>query len=273
MSNDGPKIYVVADSEGPTGVAEYWARNLPPTSPRLRPFRELMTGDVNAAVQGCFNAGASAVVVKDDGFRDRNLLPELLDPRAQLILSGGPLLKGLDEHFAGVMLVGFHAMEGATDAVLAHTWSSARRRRYWFNGREGGELAAYAIAAGHDHGVPIIMATGCTGLCREAHAWLGQDLVTVPVKQLRPDGTVDLFPAADTHPQIRAGARVAVERAHHCQPYRTRFPLAVRLQLTDPETTTGYVAWRRQHKPDWPARRTGPCTLAASLHATHHLVL
>ena len=148
MSNDGPKIFIVADSEGPTGVAEYWARNLPPTSPRLRSFRELMTGDVNAAIQGCFDAGASAVVVKDDGFRDRNILPALLDPRAQLILSGDSLLDGLDEHFAGVLLVGFHAMEGATDAVLAHTWSSTRRRRYWFNGREGGELAAYAIAAG-----------------------------------------------------------------------------------------------------------------------------
>ena len=201
MRNDGPKIYVVADSEGPTGVAEYWARNLPSTSPRLRPFRELLTGDVNAAVQGCFDAGASAVVVKDDGFRDRNILPELLDPRAQLILSGGPLLNGLDEHFAGVMLVGFHAMEGATDALLAHTWSSARRRRYWFNGREGGELATYAIAAGHDHGVPIIMATGCTGLCREAHAWLGQDLVTVPVKQLRSDGTAGPVPGRGHAPQ------------------------------------------------------------------------
>ena len=52
-----------------------------------------------------------------------------------------------------------HAMEGAKDGVLAHTWSSARRRRYWFNGREGGEVAAYAIVAGHDHGVPIIMTT------------------------------------------------------------------------------------------------------------------
>ncbi len=273
MTNNRPTIFIVADSEGPTGVAEYWARNLPSTSPRLRPFRELMTGDVNAAVQGCFDAGASAVVVKDDGFRDRNILPELLDPRAQLILSGGSLLDGLDEHFAGVMLVGFHAMEGATDAVLAHTWSSARRRRYWFNGREGGELAAYAIAAGHDHGVPIIMATGCTGLCREAHAWLGPDLVTVPVKRLRSDGTVDLFPAADTHSRIRAGARTAVERAHQHRPYRTRFPLAVRLQLTDPETTTGYVAWRQQHKPDWPAHRTGPRTLGAILQTTTHLVL
>ena len=208
--------------------AEYWARNLPPTSPRLRPFRELLTGDVNAAVQGCFDAGASAVVVKDDGFRDRNILPELLDPRARLILSGGPLLNGLDEHFAGVMLVGFHAMEGATDAVLAHTWSSARRRRYWFNGREGGELAAYAIAAGHDHGVPIIMATGCTGLCREAHAWLGQDLVTVPVKQLRSDGTADLFPAEGTRPNITRGRRTGAPPAAVPHPVPAGGALAAR---------------------------------------------
>ena len=47
----------------------------------------------------------------------------------------------------------------------------------------------------------------------------------------------------------------------------------MRLQLTDPATTTGYIAWRRQHKPDWPAHRTGTCTLEASLPTTHHLVL
>ena len=68
------------------------------------------------------------VYVKDDGFRDKNLLPELIDERAKLLPNGGPILNGLDESFAGVMLVGFHAMEGAKDGVLAHSWSSARRR-------------------------------------------------------------------------------------------------------------------------------------------------
>lgn len=272
MSSDGPRIYIVADSEGPTGVAEYWARNLPPASPRLRSFRELMTGDVSAAVHGCFEAGASKVIVKDDGFRDQNILPELLDQRAQLILSGGPLLNGLDRSFAGVMLIGFHAMEGATESVLAHTWSSARRRRYWFNGQEAGELAAYAIAAGQ-HRVPVIMATGCAGLCREAHAWLGREVGTVAVKQLRPDQTVDLFPSEHTRPRIRAGARRAVEWASRLQPYLARFPLNVRLQLADPETASSYVEWRLQHRPDWPGRRTGDCTIEASLQTTEHLVL
>ena len=123
------KFYIAVDSEGPTGVNEYWARNLKADSPRLSRFRELLTDDVNAAVEGCFVAGATEVLVKDDGFRDRNILRDRLDSRARLIPSGGPLLHGLDASFAGVMLVGFHAREGASRSVLPHTWSSARRRR------------------------------------------------------------------------------------------------------------------------------------------------
>ena len=266
------KIYIAVDSEGPTGVAEYWARNLKPDSPRLKHFRELLTRDVNAAVTGCLAAGATEVVVKDDGFRDRNVIRNLLDKRARLVPSGGPLLYGLDSTFAGVMLVGFHAREGATDAVLAHTWSSARRRRYWFNGREGGELAAYAIVASHDHNVPIIMATGCDGLCREAREWLGKDVVTVSVKRLQANGKVELDPGEQTWPRITAGARRAVSQLKRYHPFQVRFPLHIRLQLKNPEVTSGYVKWRQQNKPDWPGNRTGPRTLEAHLKSTRHMV-
>ena len=107
-------------------------------------------------------------------------------------------------------MIGLHAMEGAADGVLAHTWSSARRRRYWFNGREGGEVAAYAIVAGHNHQVPVIMATGCSGLCRETQELLGPHVVTVSVKQKLSDGSTKLFPAAETQRAISAGAQQAI---------------------------------------------------------------
>jgi len=267
------KYYIAVDSEGPTGVNEYWARHLKADSPRLPGFRELLTDDVNAAVEGCFAAGATEVWVKDDGFRDRNIIRKRLDPRAKLIPSGGPLLHGLDATFAGVMLVGFHAREGAPRSVLAHTWSSARRRRYTFNGREAGELAAYAIVAGHDHGVPIVMATGCDGLCREAHGWLGPDVVTVSVKRVGPEGSVVLDPASITRPRITAGARLAVERASKLKPFGITFPLHVTLQLKDDATTGGYVDWRILNKPDWPGHRTGTRVIEAWLKSTRHLGL
>ena len=265
------KIYIAVDSEGPTGVDEYWARNRKEGDPKIEYFRGLMTADVNAAIAGCFDAGADEVLVKDDGFRDRNLLHDRLDKRARL-LPAGPLLSGLDPTFSGVMLIGLHAMEGATDAVLAHTWSSARRRRYWFNGREGGEVAAYAIVAGHDHKVPVIMATGCTGLCRETRQLLGSHVVAVPVKQKLEDGSIKLFSAAATRRAISAGAKQAVARRDTFSPLQVKFPLHVRLQLKDKPTTDGYIKWRQDNKPDWPGRRTGDNTLEATLVSTKHIV-
>jgi len=269
----GAKIYLAVDSEGPTGVAEYWARNLKSGDPKLPRYRRLMTDDVNAAVRGCFAAGAAEVYVKDDGFRDKNLLVERLDKRAKLITGGSRLLYGLDSSFDGVMLIGFHAMEGAEDGVLAHTWSSARRRRYWFNGREGGEVAAYAIVAGHDHGVPIIMASGCSGLGREARAWLGQDTVTVAVKRKRQDGSVELFEPNSTQKASAEGASKAVRQIARYRPFSSRFPLKIRLQLKDKQVTEGYIKWRRESKPDWPGKRAGANTLEATLRSTKHIVL
>ena len=267
------KFYIAVDSEGPTGVNEYWARNLKADSPRLTGFRQLLTDDVNAAVEGCFAAGATEVYVKDDGFRVRNIIRKRLDPRARLIPSGGPLLHGLDNTFAGVLLVGFHAREGAPRSVLPHTWSSGRRRRYRFNGREAGELAAYAIVAGNDHGVPIVMVTGCDGLCREAREWLGDAVVAVSVKRVAAAGSVVLDPPGITGPRITAGARQAIERSPKLKPFRIRFPIHVTLQLKDDATTRGYVNWRDLNKPDWPGRRTGPRTIEAWLKNTRHLCL
>jgi D-amino peptidase len=272
-SNKPPlKIYIAVDSEGPTGVAEYWARNLKPGDPKRQRYRELMTDDVNAAIVGCFAAGAAEVYVKDDGFRDQNLLPGRLDERAKLLPGGPTLLHGLDDSFSGVMLIGFHAMEGAQDAVLPHTWSSSRRRRYWFNGREGGEVAAYAIVAGHDHQVPIIMATGCTGLCREVGALLGKHVVAVAVKRRPKDGSVELTPPDVTRPAISAGARQAVAQIEKYKPYHVKFPLHVRLQLKNKRVTDGYEKWRRDNKRDWPGRRINDNTLEATLKTTKHIV-
>lgn len=45
--------------------------------------RRFLTGDVNAAIQGAFDAGATAVVVNRSHGSMRNLLTEDLDPRAE----------------------------------------------------------------------------------------------------------------------------------------------------------------------------------------------
>lgn len=272
-TKDSIKIMIAVDTEGPTGVNEYWARNLKDGDPKIDHYRRLLTNDVNAAIQGCFLAGATEVYLRDDGFRDRNVILEELDKRVKLVSGHEYLLQGLDETFDGVILVGLHAMEGTEQAVLPHTWSSARRRQYWFNGKPAGEIAAYAVAASYRHGVPVIMVTGCNGACKEATDLLGRKVTTVAVKTVSKEGAVTLFPPSTTYPQIVSGAKRAVQRLESVKALPIAFPLHVRLELKDKETTDGYMQWRKDNKPDWPGRRAGENAIEAELMDILHLIL
>ncbi len=66
-------------------------------------FREIMTGDVNAAIEAAFDNGATRVVVRDAHATARNILPAQLDKRAELIRgwSGRPysMMDGIDNTF------------------------------------------------------------------------------------------------------------------------------------------------------------------------------
>jgi D-aminopeptidase len=116
------------------------------------------------------------------------------------------------------------------------------------------------------------MATGCTGLCREVHELLGEDVVTVAVKRKREDGSIELYPPRQTQLAIAGGAKRAVSLIGRYRPLQTKFPLHVRLQLKDKPTTDGYLKWRRDNKPDWPGRRTSDNTLEATLKTTKYIV-
>ncbi len=81
------KILIAADMEGITGVTTW--DQVDPTHPEYIRFRKLMTEDVNAAIRGAADAGATEIVVADGHSRGSNILIEELDPRARLN-SGSP---------------------------------------------------------------------------------------------------------------------------------------------------------------------------------------
>ncbi|OGO36246.1 MAG: hypothetical protein A2W35_10320 [Chloroflexi bacterium RBG_16_57_11] len=81
------KILIAADMEGITGVVSWDQVN--PNHAEYSRFRRLMTADVNAAIRGAFEGGASQVTVSDGHNNGRNILIEELDPRARLN-SGSP---------------------------------------------------------------------------------------------------------------------------------------------------------------------------------------
>ena len=77
-------VYISADMEGIGGVST-WSVQASSKGREYEKFRRLMTLEVNAAVAGAFDAGATNVLVSDSHGDGQNIDVELLDPRARLI--------------------------------------------------------------------------------------------------------------------------------------------------------------------------------------------
>src|SRR6476659_796502 len=80
----GPRIFVVTDMEGVGGVNNA-DEQLLPGQRRYEESRRLLTGELNAAVEGALAAGATEVVVWDGHDGSRSLSIEDIHPRARLI--------------------------------------------------------------------------------------------------------------------------------------------------------------------------------------------
>src|SRR5699024_4105478 len=77
------KVYIVADGEGVSGVVH--SSEMHHSGERYQEFRRLMTKDVNAAIAGAFDGGATEVVVNDAHWSMLNVIYEELDQRAEII--------------------------------------------------------------------------------------------------------------------------------------------------------------------------------------------
>ncbi len=77
------KIYISADMEGITGVI-HWDETSG-NHPDYQYFRQIMTNEVNAAIEGALEQGATEIVVRDAHSSARNLIPDKLHESALLI--------------------------------------------------------------------------------------------------------------------------------------------------------------------------------------------
>lgn len=227
------KILIAADMEGITGVTN-WEQVTPGHSEYPR-FRKLMTEDVNAAVRGCFDAGADEVLVTDGHEYGANILIEELDPRARLN-SGSPsprsMMEGIDETVSAVFFVGYHARNGSADAILDHTWSSRSVANIWINDLLTGEYGLNAALAGH-FAVPVILVTGDQTACAQTQELLG-DLETVVVKRAVGRFAAECLTPAVTREMIYQASSRAVTRLKQGRapnPFVVDSPVEIRIEF------------------------------------------
>ena len=218
------KVFISVDMEGISGIVH--SDQTTPGTDEYADGCAWMVADVNAAVEGAFAAGATDVVVNDSHGSMRNINPAQLHPRAVLI-SGSPkplsMMQGIDSSFAACLFIGYHARAGTENAVLDHTISSSVVRSIRVNGIEMPELGLNAVLAGC-FGVPAVLVSGDTAVCRQAAEILGKDVVTVAVKEAYGRLAARLVPMAEARLKITAGVKEALGKLASAKPYTLSAP-------------------------------------------------
>ena len=235
------KVYVMVDMEGISGVV--LPEQVSGTGEYER-ARKYITDDANACVEGCFNGGATDVLVVDAHWRGFSIHWDLFDSRATLSQGRSHHLDGRMHSIAeydALILLGYHAMAGTPGAVLEHTMTSKGWQNLWINGRLAGEIAIDAGIAG-DAGVPTIMASGCDKACKEAQDWMPGIHPAVVKTGLGTTGA-ELLGRTKAHDLIRRTAETACKNYKSIKPLVHNKPLTMRLELvergTPPQTIGG----------------------------------
>jgi D-amino peptidase len=227
------KVYVSVDMEGIGGVST-WTVQAAPGGREYEKFCRLMTEEVNAAIAGAYDAGATDVLVSDShgSGSAQNIDLELLDQRAQLVRAWPrplQMMQGIDDTFAAVVFIGYHAREGQVNAGLPHTFTGRLEAK--LNGITTSEAGFNAAIAG-DFGVPVVFLSGDQTAGQETQQLLGL-IETVAVKEAG-----GYFSATMMHPEesqrlIRAGVKRGVEHRGQIKPYQLARPVELELKFFD----------------------------------------
>ena len=226
------QVYLSVDMEGVAGVVHVDQTRR--TGHDYERARRWMTAEANAAIEGAFDAGATAVLVNDSHGDMRNFVLDELDPRAELIsgsLKPLSMVEGVTAKFACALFVGYHAGAGSKAGILDHTYYGRVVNRLRVNGRDWNETAINAAVCG-SLGVPVVLVTGDSTVCAQAKEHLG-DVETVTVKE-----AITRYAARAIHPEkarglIRAGAARAVRRAAEIQPFRPKPPFDLEIDFVN----------------------------------------
>jgi D-aminopeptidase len=132
-------------------------------------------------------------------------------------------------------------MNGVQDAVLHHTQSHIGELKYWYNDVECGEIAQSSLVLGH-FDAPVVMATGCNRACEEARRFLGEEIVTVEVKEGLSRTSCRMIAPPAARELIHAGAAEAMGRVAQCRPLKYDLPIRGRLRIENKETVDQYAA-------------------------------
>jgi len=228
------KVLISADGEGVSGITS--SDELVKGKAEYERFRHLMTADVNAAIEGAAAAGADEIIVNDSHWGMNNILPEELDPRADLVRGfHKPLcmMHGVEDDIDTIFCVGYHAKVGHSDGVANETMIGREMIEIRMNGRPVGELDINATIAAH-YGRSISLVTGDDAFVNEARDTLGDDVEASITKYAIDRWTARCVGLDRSRASIRAAAERATRRAADgaFRPIQLDLPITYEVEFT-----------------------------------------
>ena len=218
-------IFVITDAEGVAGVCRQ-----DQTDPKDADMRQLLTGEVNAAVEGFLAGGADEVIVWDAHDGSQSLSALTIHPRAKLVMGGLGATMTCERGYAGIAFVGQHSMANVRMGIMAHSYSSLGIQNMLMNGRPVGEIGTRAALAGW-HRIPVIFLSGDTAAAEELKAIVPQAEV-VAVKEGLARYTCITMSAEEARGAIRDGAARAMKKLGQIPPYRIEGPVTFEIEHT-----------------------------------------
>ena len=234
------RIYLSVDMEGISGVTRW--QDVITSGQDYQLARSWMTADVNAAIAGARDAGATEFVVEENHGVEMlcNLLLDEIDPTADVVRGiprgGSTTAAALDDSFDAVFLIGHHAKAGDHVGFGAHTISYENYREVRLLGRPISEGEIFAVIAAQA-GVPVALIAGDDVVCAEMQS-VCPGIVTAEVKRALSTTGGWIIPPTRAQEIIRKKARKATKQVRkgsipvHELPPRIAMEIELRTSMT-----------------------------------------
>ncbi len=218
-------IFLITDAEGVGGVCRQEQ-----TEPKDPELRQLLTGEINAAVDGFLEGGANEVLVWDGHDGSQTLSTLTIHPKAKLLMGSIGASMMMERHFSAVAYVGQHSKANTRGGIMAHSYSSLGIQNMLLNGKPVGEIEMIAAMAGH-FGTPVIMLSGDQAAVNEIRE-IVPEVEVAAVKEGIGRYTCISLSAPAARDAIREAARKSVAKIGTIKPYTVKEPVTLQVEYT-----------------------------------------
>ena len=218
-------IFLITDAEGVAGVCRQ-----DQTDPKDQEMRQLLTGEINAAVDGLYEGGAGEVIVWDGHDGSQTLSALTIHPRSRLMIGDLGVTMTLERNYAAIGFVGQHARANRKGGILAHSYSSLGIQTMLLNGKPVGEIETRAALAGAFN-TPVIFLSGDQAAAEDLHAVVPNAELAV-VKEGFSNYVCQTLSAQAAQSLIHDRARSGMRKIDEIKPYKIEGVVTIQIEYT-----------------------------------------